>query len=67
MGKLLQMEGQGVTGDAQVVSQDTGSETFRARNDQRAEHAKALGVSQGSEGRNGLSFIHGSMIQRLLN
>ena len=67
MGQLLQMEGQGVAGHVELVGQDAGREPFGAGDDQGAEHAQALGMGQGTKGGNGLIFVHGSIIQHLLN
>ncbi|KAG0919858.1 hypothetical protein G6F31_020954 [Rhizopus arrhizus] len=56
--QLLQMERQGIARDAELVGQEAGRETAQASHDKRAEHAKPLGVGQGTKGENCLIFIH---------
>lgn len=65
--QLLQVEGQGIACDAELIGQDAGRETARASDHECAKHAKSLGVCQGTEGENCLIFIHDSIIQRSLN
>lgn len=67
MSELLQMKGQGVAGDAKLISQDAGGKAWKPGHDQRAECAQALGMGEACKSGNGLIFIHYSMIQRLLN
>lgn len=65
--QLLQVERQGVARDAELIGQDAWRETAGASNHERAKHAKPLGVGEGTESENSLIFIHGSIIQRMLN
>lgn len=67
MRQLLQVEGQGIARDAELISQDARRETARAGNHECAKHAQTLGVGQGTEGENCLIFVHDSIVQHLLN
>ncbi|ALM82848.1 hypothetical protein ASB57_07685 [Bordetella sp. N] len=67
MCQLLQVKGQRAAGDAELVGNDARIQPRRAGNDQRAEDAKALGVSEGTESGDSLIFIHGFIIQGSLN
>ncbi|KXJ66263.1 hypothetical protein AXY46_12065 [Achromobacter xylosoxidans] len=67
MRQLLQVEGQRVARDAELIGHDAGHETAEAGNHEGAKHAQTLGMGQGAEGENSLRFMHCSIIQRLLN
>ena len=67
VGQFLQVERQGVAGHVELVGQHAGRESFRAGNDQGAEHAQTLGMRQRAQGGNGLIFVHCSIIQQSLN
>ncbi|BCM83338.1 hypothetical protein mvi_17990 [Methylobacterium indicum] len=60
MRQLLQVEGQGVAGDAHRVGEGTGRHSVRPGGDQGPHHPQAMLLTEGREGREGLSFVHRS-------
>lgn len=67
MRELLQMKGQRIPCNTELICQHTGGEAGKAGDDQRAERAQPLGMGKTAECGDSLIFIHKSIIQRLLN
>ncbi|ANY17552.1 hypothetical protein AW878_04110 [Bordetella pseudohinzii] len=58
MGQLLQMEGQRIPCDTELVRQHAGREARRAGDNQGAESAQPLGVGKAGERGDDLIFFH---------
>lgn len=65
--QFFQMEGQRVASNAKLVGHDARRKTAQAGDNQGAKYPQTLGVGQSIESGDGLIFMHGSMVQRLLN